>query len=392
MEQIAAPDSPRLPEQRFECEHCGKIFPSSTRYHKHVKLHSALRLFRCTFPGCGKSFKRKPHLTRHVATHQEDKPYQCSHPGCGKSFTSNQKLRKHLKSHRQLSCKICGQSFRKKVMLEQHQWTHNTATSMLRCPVCDEAVEKSALPRHMKRHKSHQCDQCEEKFLHFHDLVKHRREHHPSKTHLCPDCGKGFKRESALREHQLHVHSEQLLLCPRPDCGQTFTSASNLYQHERVVHLGLRPFTCRECGDTFAYKHVLRRHRMVMHPAIPLKNGSTQNSQHGSEDSQPRSSQADKSRILPPVSLVQAFSKNACLCREESCPHSALSASAEPLPEAASTPATLAEAVDVMPRPAKRPRRLALMSRCGPESEATVSPLHVWASRETERRRDICTY
>lgn len=291
MEGVPFPGGGKEPIIRagYECEHCGKTFPNSTRYQKHVKLHSPLYSFRCAFPGCGKSFKRKPHLTRHLATHQEEKPYQCSHPGCGKSFTSNQRLTKHALSHKKLSCEICGETFRKRLKFEQHRWTHNNATSMIRCPECNEAVEKTVLQRHMRRHKWHKCDQCEEQFLHFQDLVKHRRALHP-KSHLCPDCGKAFNREGALRDHQVRVHSEQLLLCPRADCGQTFTSASNLYQHERVVHLGLRPFTCRECGQTFAYRHVLRRHRMVIHTVIALKNKPTEERNVCSASSRTRSS------------------------------------------------------------------------------------------------------
>lgn len=383
-QELAAPATPVSPGPGYECAQCGKTFPNSTRYNKHVKLHSNLKSFRCAVPGCGKSFKRKPHLTRHLATHQERRPYQCSRPGCGKTFTSNQRLAKHLKSHDKLCCETCGETFRKRVKYEQHLWTHNSAISIIRCPECDEAVDKSALQRHMKRHKSHQCSECEETFLHFQDLVKHRRAVHSKKLSLCPECGKAFARPSALRDHQLRVHAEQLLLCPRADCGQTFTSASNLYQHERVAHLGLKPFSCPQCGETFAYRHVLKRHRMLIHTAIPLKNASSRSQGHDEEGrEEEQADMPDLTSITKDLSRRRAtsacstFSQSACGCRGDSCPH--LPAASE-TPKHTSPAAAFSEEGGVKQSPPKRLRRLVLSPRCGPVSGAP----------ESERSRSIC--
>jgi len=336
--QLDRPGS-RSPGQDYVCEHCGKTFPNSTRYHKHVKLHSSLKLFRCAHPGCGKSFKRKPHLTRHLAIHKEEKAYRCSHAGCNKTFTSNQRLTKHLRSHDKLCCELCGETFRKKEKFEKHQLAHEASAELspenprIRCPECNEEVDKKALRRHMKRHRMHSCDQCEEKFLRFQDLVKHKRLQHPNKTHMCPDCGKAYKREAALRDHTLRVHKNQVLLCPRPDCGQTFTSASNLYQHERVQHLGFRPFSCKQCGQSFAYQHVLRRHRQVVHTVIAMKNGSTSNTEPSSASDvqqdmsgllsihKPHVMDAVRKRAAKRRFVPRAFCRTACSCSEGACRH-----------------------------------------------------------------------
>lgn len=124
--------------------------------------------------------------------------------------------------------------------------------------------EARTLHRHMKRHKEHRCEHCDQVFPHFKDLVAHRRSAHP-KAFVCGDCGKLYRRERAMRDHQQRVHNQEVLPCPRPDCGQVFTSASNLRVHERTAHQGLRPFACRHCEQTFAYRHVLRRHYRLMH-------------------------------------------------------------------------------------------------------------------------------
>lgn len=381
------------------CKHCGKVFPSSTRYHKHVKLHSAVPTFRCTFPGCGKTFKRKPHLTRHMATHKEERPYQCTHPGCGKTFTSNQRLSKHSLSHEKFQCDICSATFRKKAKFEQHMRAHEASASVteqasqIRCPECNmEFFDQAALQRHMqrrhaKRQKEHKCGECGETFLHFQDLVKHRRSQHP-KCHLCPDCGKAYARPAALRDHQLRVHAETHVLCPRPGCGQTFTSASNLYQHERVVHLGLKPFTCNECGQTFAYRHVLRRHRMVVHKVIPLQNGKRplQNGRRPSSDP-PQ---------MPSFSMVAAFSRSACTCGSSSCAHVAPSASspaASALETHVGAPCSILKAGPALVARHQAKRRKRLLARCSStESEVDNAPPHSPVAPQTERLGEMCMY
>jgi len=57
-------------------------------------------------------------------------------------------------------------------------------------------------------------------------------------------------------------------MCPQPGCQQVFSSTSALRAHQRVVHAGLRPFACKICSTTFAYRHVLTRHYKCIHPGI----------------------------------------------------------------------------------------------------------------------------
>lgn len=268
--EVPKPPEPTEPMRRWVC-HCGKAFPSSTRYHKHLRLHSDLRLYRCTEPGCGKSYKRKAHLDRHLRTHQEEKPFVCTFQGCTKSFPSQQKLNRHMLAHQRLRCEVCGKTFRKLAKLQCHQQEHAAEAAeegRARKRKTQPALESREVNawRRATRNKVYACDSCDEKFGRFQDLVAHRKAQHP-KLSICPDCGKAYRRESALREHQRQVHEEALLICPHASCGQVFSRASNLHMHERVAHLGLRPFECGLCGQTFAYKHVLKRHRQRIHPS-----------------------------------------------------------------------------------------------------------------------------
>lgn len=277
MEQAVPPPPQPLEEGSFSCKLCGKNFPNKYRLHKHEKLHSETKLCRCTVPGCGKEYKRSTHLHRHLASHQAEKPHVCELPSCGKSFATKQKLLRHAMVHKGLMCEICGQKFRKKGLLERHQQAH--ASGALK-PKEEEplgsAPAKRKEPRAPKRPKApkklakkpastqHKCEHCEESFTLFQHLVLHRKQRHP-KPFVCAECGKEYRQAFKLKEHQAKAHSEAIHLCTHEGCGQCFTSVSNLRVHLRVVHQGLRPFGCFYCGQTFGYKHVLRRHIEAAH-------------------------------------------------------------------------------------------------------------------------------
>lgn len=268
------PPPPKAPESflKFKC-HCGKEFPSSTRYHKHIRLHSDLRLYVCIVPGCGKSYKRMTHLARHLTSHSEQRPHVCDFPKCGKSFVSKQKVTKHQKSHTALKCELCGKSFRKKDQLERHRKAHAKSSDArdvapLRCPDCGRVVrDQATLWKHTLRCRAHKCEDCGEEFKKFSDYSSHRKFFHP-KSHVCGECGKAYRRERYLAEHLRNVHGEHLYFCQEPGCGQEFACSSALRVHARVVHQGLRPFSCRICGDSFAYKNVLKKHIKNVHPAV----------------------------------------------------------------------------------------------------------------------------
>jgi len=275
------PPPPPEPPTEWVCK-CGRAFPTSTRYHKHARLHEEAKHFRCSSPGCGKSFKRHTHLSRHLNVHTNAKPYVCKVEGCSLSFLSEQKLKKHARSHEGLMCDVCGARFRKRLTLERHREAHletspGVVSLALTCPRCGiEAQDATALARHLKRHKDiYSCDKCDASFARFTELAAHQRALHP-KRHICEECGKAYQREAHLREHTRRVHAEGLHMCTRPDCGQVFSTASSLQVHMRARHLGLRPFTCKWCSKTFAYRHVLRRHCEMVHagespPISPLQ-------------------------------------------------------------------------------------------------------------------------
>lgn len=286
-EQEAAEPEESLGGRQYACLQCMKTFPSSSRYHRHMATHSKLRFFTCSHPGCNKSYSRKTHLDRHALSHEAVRPHVCDEPGCGLSFTTKQKLDKHRTKHNGLQCSICEERFRKRKNLDEHRRKKHgivgplflalppappPALALASEPAFAQEADKDKAPEGKKqeeegaaRQAAHSCEECGQAFEHFRELVAHRRAAHSSKVHICEDCGKAYTRESALKEHQRRVHGEEVVICTYEGCTLSFSSMANFRVHERIVHKGLRPFSCRDCGQTFGYKHVLNRHVSAVH-------------------------------------------------------------------------------------------------------------------------------
>ncbi|MPC62631.1 Zinc finger protein 266 [Portunus trituberculatus] len=53
--------------RNYECDECGKRFPTIARLNQHAFRHTGLREFKCD--DCGKCFKTKRDIARHVKVH-----------------------------------------------------------------------------------------------------------------------------------------------------------------------------------------------------------------------------------------------------------------------------------------------------------------------------------
>ncbi|CAK9096977.1 Transcription factor IIIA (TFIIIA) [Durusdinium trenchii] len=272
------------------CPHCGKSFPTSTRYHKHVYFHTAERKFKCDYPGCEKSYKRKVDLLDHQSVHLAVKPFRCIANCCNKTFARKCDLMSHVRcAHNGLTCEACGLRFRKKAKLQKHwQLVHpNVAEGQKvpqgKCPFCSKTyANPSDLERHILSHhrhegyeglegivpKKHKCNSCGQTFEKFLDMVRHRKAAHP-KTYTCDECDWTCKRPDQLKHHKDTVHRGMVVPCKHEGCHHTFMSTAAMKLHFRVAHLQMKEFKCRHCDKTFAYKGVLRKHIEKVHQFVP---------------------------------------------------------------------------------------------------------------------------
>lgn len=82
-------------------------------------------------------------------------------------------------------------------------------------------------------------------------------------------------------------------------CGRYFGQASNLNKHIRVVHLKLKPFSCKTCSKAFAQRSVAKNHFRSVHLGERPFNCTTCHKQF-----------SDKSNLKKHIKLVHLKEKN----------------------------------------------------------------------------------
>merc|ERR1711983_409148 len=78
------------------------------------------------------------------------------------------------------------------------------------------------------------------------------------KTFVCDVCEKTFKFKSALKRHKnlMHAIEKKYYKCDR--CDFKATSTRGLTIHNNSIHLGLRPYKCDACGQSFTQQTHMR--------------------------------------------------------------------------------------------------------------------------------------
>ena len=118
-------------ERSIKCFECEKMFFTEDNMHRHLKLHSENRPYKCEKDNCDKAFKTMNGLKLHVVSHQTDRPFPCDFEGCEKSFKTKRSLVLHLnETHqnapRNYKCteEECDMAFYKKCHLDRHMDAH----------------------------------------------------------------------------------------------------------------------------------------------------------------------------------------------------------------------------------------------------------------------------
>ncbi|MEQ2157432.1 hypothetical protein GOODEAATRI_001822, partial [Goodea atripinnis] len=257
------------------CCVCGNNFNSPESLAVHLDTHKNGK--------CGKSFTTRPHLVRHSRIHTGERPYTCNF--CNKSFNDYTTHKRHLLIHikdcspgspfaassddketgstpkrPQVTCKVCGVTFRSTISLVNHAKSHASEL----CGVCGNQFDSEQnLKLHLKTHISKRvCDVCGKCFDSQGHLKVHLRVHTGEKPFACSECGKSFNfRQNMLRHARGHT-GEKPYVCTV--CGRGFSDRSFLTQH-RNTHTGEKRHRCQVCGKTFNRKTYVRLHMMKIH-------------------------------------------------------------------------------------------------------------------------------
>lgn len=192
---------------KFNCDACGRDFPTSGKLRLHQKSHLAPeeRDFKC--PNCPKGFYTKSLLDTHVnCVHRKEVTHFCE--VCGKGLCSKSSLDNHLKSHKEVKteqCDICEKFF---FNVKAHKKRLHAEVELVDCSVCEKPIRK-------------------------HMMANHLRLFHSGQQWKCEVCGKEFKLRKTLKDH-MNMHMGVKINCYF--CPVQATNSGNLIKHLNQVH------------------------------------------------------------------------------------------------------------------------------------------------------------
>ncbi|XP_069673055.1 zinc finger protein 93-like isoform X9 [Periplaneta americana] len=283
---------------KYKCEECGKEFQLQEYLKRHMMKHGE-KNFVCET--CGKRFETLYILKLHQESHSEVRPYGCKI--CGSSY----KRYRNLLSHRQevhgiyaigprkpkdplkprskskkgllkrFPCDVCNKAFSTRGKVAVHMRTH-TGERPFRCDTCGNTYPySSSLYVHRKVvHEGRQrvekgsflCNVCNKTFSTRNYLDVHRRTHTGEKPYVCTVCNRAFSQRTSLINHTA-LHTDA-----RPYdctfCNKAFRRRETLLVHIRT-HTGEKPYVCEICNRGFAQLTDMKKHRLKIHNAPPLK-------------------------------------------------------------------------------------------------------------------------
>ena len=176
---------------RETCPDCGNTFANRKNLAIHVKtVHTVYKLEECFCNLCSKRLKNPESLKRHIhefhPMKQEDKDkIEIPCDECGKTYKSRKYLRGHKNACHKTDkrmCDFCPNILKNSLYLQQHLKRIHGPNQNLSCEVCGKSFKNRSK-------------------LTSHHVNKHRISHNP-----CGECGKSYKNKWLLKKHIRHMH------------------------------------------------------------------------------------------------------------------------------------------------------------------------------------------
>ncbi|XP_076016841.1 uncharacterized protein LOC143008805 [Genypterus blacodes] len=245
-------DSPSKSRKAIlQCKDCGERFSRRETFnlHRHFHAHGD-ELTQLTCKECDLTFEHRSSLIKHRNEHKgKEEP------------VLTQKMDVGVMAEGAFKCAECEKFFSTVKKLREHN-CNNVPEKPYHCPLCrQEFQHKVAVTAHMKYHSLGNIFPCQECYRIFPDSVTlrdHQRCHATLKPYECPECGMVFKHYSVMEDHR-RKHTENMPCHVCHICGKSFKYSSLLHQHQ-YLHTGQKPFSCPECGKTFAFAQNMKAH------------------------------------------------------------------------------------------------------------------------------------
>ena len=228
----------------YSCGKCDKTFNNLTNFLYHVKTRHSDESSTCDICGklCGSSHhlvlhRRQQHHLYNIRPEQQVK--KCDK--CDTTFTSATEMDKHMNtSHdciREVQCKECDTKWVSHLSLELH-YIEEHKKIMFCCDSCDYIIYQAAILRRHKKavhegKRDHVCHMCGESFTKKFMLQDHLALKHGigEVRFKCEFCGKGFLTGARRQDHIDGVHlKNKQFKCDR--CPHVCYTKKALHKHQ----------------------------------------------------------------------------------------------------------------------------------------------------------------
>lgn len=263
----------------YSCKKCKQTFKQKPAYQQHKLSHGAEndegdsheeedergdeKPYSCSICTTA-NFKRKSSLVKHkIADHGET--VTCDH--CPQQFDNPVTWTKHVKSHRTAQCDICAKMFTEVQLRVHKRLNHEQAKKQ--CPLCPAKVQM--LRVHMENCHTGElrtCTACPFTSRRKADIdVHYRKMHTDLNKQTCHGCGQVFKKLKAhLMRTKCGTGFKAEANVPCPHCPKMFTHKMGVDKHINAIHLQIKNKHCQFC-DYRTYNmfnlnlHIANRHK-----------------------------------------------------------------------------------------------------------------------------------
>ncbi|KAM4705028.1 uncharacterized protein WCC33_009868 [Rhinophrynus dorsalis] len=186
---------------------------------------------------CQLELKTKELYTVHVQCHKEDGGFTCFH--CGYYMTDWGPMEQHIYTHKTIreshQCQECERRFMTHRAWKVHMRSHERRKKFFFCTKCPLSFESEQIRNlHLMCHEEDmfKCWKCGFMDQEWSKIYEHLCTHDLSfQSDTCKTCNQRYFGEKQLKEDPTKPRKRQFAKCPQ--CKQTFTSSRQMTRHEK---------------------------------------------------------------------------------------------------------------------------------------------------------------